>query len=95
MKHKGIKSSTSLADVVAQLLAKGEAVDLGGKAADEAATPPTSRFQSALAQRIAAANVMWGASDVVDFKVRESWLVAAAFFNALVRSPRAISVALR
>ena len=80
MKHKGIKSSTSLADVVAQLLAKGEAVDLGGKAADEAATPPTSRFQSALAQRIAAANVMWGASDVVDFKVRESWLVAAAFF---------------
>ena len=80
MKHKGIKSSTSLADVVAQLLAKGEAVDLGGKAADEAATPPTSRFHSAVAQRIAAANVMWGASDVVDFKVRESWLVAAAFF---------------
>jgi hypothetical protein len=78
MKHKGIKSSTSLADVVAQLLAKGEAVDAGGKAADEPATPPTSRFQSALAQRIAAANVMWGAIDVVDFKVREIRAAAAA-----------------
>jgi hypothetical protein len=80
MKHKGIKSSTSLADVVAQLLAKGEAADAGGKAADEPATPPTSRFQSALAQRIAAANVMWGASDVVDFKVRGIRSAAAACF---------------
>jgi hypothetical protein len=78
MKHKGIKSSTSLAGVVAQLLAKEEAADVGGKAADERATPPTSRFQSALAQRIAAANVMWGASDVVDFKVRGIRAAAAA-----------------
>ncbi len=67
MKLKGIKSS-SVTDIVAALLAKGVDIFKGCDAHD--ARPPTSRFQSALAQRIAAANVMWGASDVVDFKVR-------------------------
>jgi hypothetical protein len=77
MKHTGIKSSISLADVVTQLLAKGDVGALASIAADDAA-PPTSRFQSALAQRIAAANVMWGASDVVDFKVCGGCFIIAA-----------------
>jgi hypothetical protein len=67
MKLQGIKSS-SIPDIVAALLTKGVPL-LDGSSGDDV-RPPTSRFQSALAQRIAAANVMWGASDVVDFKVR-------------------------
>ena len=66
MKLKGIKS-TNVTDIVSALLAKGVAV-LGDSGSGDV-RPSTSRFQSALAQRIAAANVMWGASDVVDFKV--------------------------
>jgi hypothetical protein len=70
MRQKGI-NLTSLADIAAELLAKGVVISQGTRThAAEDAHPPTSRFQSALAQRIAAANVMWGASDVIDFKVR-------------------------
>lgn len=71
MRRKGI-TATSLSDIAAALLAKGvTSLQGSGTTLVEDAPPPTSRFQSALARRIAAANVMWGASDVVDFKVHE------------------------
>jgi hypothetical protein len=79
MKLKGIKS-VSIIDIVSELQAKGVAILQGG--ADDA-RPQTSRFQSALAQRIAAANMMWGASDVVDFKVRGCEVVLPACLTAL------------
>jgi hypothetical protein len=69
MRQKGI-TVTSLATIATELMAKGvTALEGHGTGSADDALPPTSRFQSVLAQRIAAANVMWGASDVVDFKV--------------------------
>jgi hypothetical protein len=84
MKLKGVKTP-SLADAIAQLIAKGAwAKDA---ACGDAAQPATSRFQSALAKRISAASVLWGASDVLDFEVGDAvvdvrarvtpWTVAA------------------
>ena len=87
MKLQGIKS-VSIVDIVSELRAKGVAILQGG--ADDA-RPQTSRFQSALAQRIAAANMMWGASDVVDFKVHGYAVVLHARLSPFC-SPAAISV---
>ncbi len=68
MKEKGLSSSCSIADITSALMGR-EGEDLPGAGDARDLLPPKSRFQSALAQRIAAANVMWGASDVNDFKV--------------------------
>lgn len=69
MKEKGLSPSCSIAEITAALMGRDDGGGLPGAGSARDALPPKSRFQSALAQRIAAANVMWGASDVNDFKV--------------------------